>query len=99
MKNVRLLLITCCYLLVQSQTKTALGKSYYTQKPEDSAAVYFISAAFNVKADSSTDVPDVLQQAISMVKSKYNFGIIFIPEGKYLISKTIYVLQATRLIG
>ncbi len=45
------------------------------------------------------DVSDVLQQAIFDLKTTHNFGILFIPEGRYLISKTIYVPQAIRLIG
>lgn len=82
-----------------TQAAVSPGKSYYTQKPEDSAAVYFTPTDFNIKADGTTDVSDALQQAINLVKTKYNFGIVFIPEGKYLISKTIYVPQAVRLIG
>jgi hypothetical protein len=81
------------------QAVVSPGKSFYTQKPEDSTAIYFTPGVFNIKADGSIDVSDVLQQTINLVKTKYNFGIVFIPEGKYLISKTIYVPQAVRLIG
>ena len=45
------------------------------------------------------DVSDALQAAIREVKSRYNFGILFIPAGKYLITKTIYIPTAVRLIG
>ena len=45
------------------------------------------------------DVSDMLQQAIYDLKNTHNFGILFLPEGKYLISKTIYVPQAIRIIG
>ncbi len=37
--------------------------------------------------------------AINNLKQEKNFGILFIPEGKYLISKTIYIPKAIRLIG
>jgi len=70
------------------------GRSVYTGKPEDRNAVFF-----DAPADGRTDVSDALQQAIRTVKSRYNFGIVFIPEGKYLISKTIYIPTAVRLIG
>ena len=45
------------------------------------------------------DVSDALQAAINQVKKEKNFGILFIPEGKYKISKTIYVPGSIRLIG
>ena len=45
------------------------------------------------------DVSDALQAAINQVKKEKNFGILFIPEGKYKISKTIYIPTAIRLIG
>ncbi|MBN2806523.1 MAG: hypothetical protein JXR22_07670 [Prolixibacteraceae bacterium] len=68
-------------------------------KPNDPGAVYFTAEHFQIKADGTTDVSDELQKAINKLKTNQNFGILFIPEGKYLISKTIYVPKAIRLIG
>lgn len=73
--------------------------SFYTKQLMDSDAVYFTAANFHIKADGSMDVSDALQQAIYDLKTTHNFGILFLPEGKYLISKTIYVPQAIRIIG
>jgi hypothetical protein len=75
------------------------GKSFYTKRLEDPEAVYFTPDRFPIKADGSMDVSEALQQAIREVKTMHNFGILFIPEGKYLISRTIYIPQAVRLIG
>lgn len=76
------------------------GKSVYTEKFQDKNGVFFTSKEFKgVKADGKTDVSDVLQEAINRVKTERNFGILYIPEGKYLITKTIYVPAAIRLIG
>lgn len=75
------------------------SKSFYTKQLMDSDAVYFTPENFNIKADGSMDVSDVLQKALYDLKTTHNFGILFLPEGKYLISKTIYVPQAIRLIG
>ncbi len=75
------------------------SKSFYTKKLIDSDAVYFTSENFKIQADGSMDVSDVLQQALYDLKVTHNFGILFLPEGKYLISKTIYVPQAIRIIG
>jgi hypothetical protein len=75
------------------------GNSCYTLKPADPEAVYFTAENFKIKADGKMDVSDALQKAINQVKTEQNFGVLFIPEGKYLISKTIYVPGAVRLIG
>ena len=83
------------------QTRAALTNSVsvYTQKLNDPEAVYFTPEYFDIKADGKTDVSEALQKAINTVKSEKNFGILFIPEGKYLIRKTIYIPPAVRLIG
>jgi hypothetical protein len=73
--------------------------SVYTQKPADAEAFYFTPEAYNIKADGKTDVSDELQAAVNRLKTEKAFGILFIPEGKYLISKTIQVPSAIRLIG
>jgi len=79
-------------------TAWAGGESFYTQKPNDPEAVYFIPENFGVKGKDA-DVSNALQTIINQVKREKNFGIIYIPEGTYRISKTIYVPQAIRLIG
>ena len=75
------------------------SKSFYSKQLMDPDAVYFTRENFNIKADGSMDVSDILQQALYDLKTTHNFGILFLPEGKYLISKTIYVPQAIRVIG
>ncbi len=74
-------------------------KSIYTQQPNDPEAFFFTPENYHFKADGKTDVSDILQAAINQVKKERNFGILFIPDGKYRISKTIYVPGAIRLIG
>ncbi len=86
-------------LLVSQLICFGQGKSVYQNRLDDADAFYFTPANFKITADGKTDVSDALQQAIADVKTKHNFGILFIPEGKYLISKTIFIPQAIRLIG
>src|SRR6185369_4541796 len=70
------------------------GTSIYTQKIVDNNAAYFTPTP-NTPYDISAD----LQSAIDKLKRDRNFGILFIPEGTYYISKTIYIPGAIRLIG
>lgn len=73
--------------------------SVYTEKPDDPEAIYFTPDNYDITTDGKTDVSEALQTAINQVKDKYNFGIVFIPEGEYRISKTIYIPKAVRVIG
>jgi len=77
----------------------AQGESVYILKPKDSEAHYFDVQKYGLKADGKSDVSEALQTAINDLRKEKNFGILFIPEGKYLISKTLYVPPSIRLIG
>jgi sugar lactone lactonase YvrE len=75
------------------------SNSVYTERVEDPEAVYFTPDKFNISNDGSGDVSDELQKAIRQVFEKTGFGILFIPEGEYAISKTIYIPAGVRMIG
>lgn len=92
--------IACLLMFVSSTLVQAVNRhSVYTQKPMDSEAYYFTPENYGFKADGKSDVTEALQQAIFQVKREKNFGILFIPEGEYRISKTIQVPSSVRLIG
>ncbi|HEY3372558.1 MAG TPA: glycosyl hydrolase family 28-related protein [Prolixibacteraceae bacterium] len=91
-------LIIVCTVSILSAAN-APTRSFYTQKPNDAEAVYFTPGNFDIQANGKKDVSDELQKAINQVKKEKNFGIVFIPEGTYTISKTIYIPGAVRLIG
>ena len=87
-------------LVVTVMKVTAIeSKSVYELCPKDPEAVYFTPENYGIKSDGSMDVSDALQNAINEVKKNYNFGIVFLPEGKYKITKTVYIPKAVRLIG
>jgi hypothetical protein len=92
-----LILLTVFVFQIKAADKKS--ESIYTQKFNDPEAFYFTPENYNIKADGKTDVSEALQIAINQVKTEKNFGILFIPEGKYKISKTIYIPPAVRLIG
>ncbi len=74
-------------------------KSVYTLVPEDQRAVFFTSGNFDIKPDGRTDCTAELQKAIDEVEASGVFGLVFIPEGRYLITNTIYIWKGIRLIG
>ncbi|KAA6344388.1 hypothetical protein EZS27_007976 [termite gut metagenome] len=101
MNDIRIIVLTffCFCCLTAAGITIPKGQSVYLQKANDPEAIYFTSDNFNIKADGKMDVSDALQKAVNQVKRQYNFGIVFIPEGIYKISKAIYVPAAVRLIG
>jgi hypothetical protein len=85
--------------LISMIAQTVKTVSVYQKKPNDPEAFFFTPENYSIKADGKMDVSDALQKAINQVKTEKSFGILFIPEGKYLISKTIYIPAAIRVIG
>jgi hypothetical protein len=75
------------------------SSSYYPARLDDAKAVYLTHDNFPVHADGLADDSDVIQQAINKVQETTNQGILFIPAGRYRLSKTIYVWPGIRLIG
>ena len=75
------------------------ANSYYSIRPEDSRAIYLTKDQFGVHADGAGDDADALQQAIDRVQETTRSGVVFIPEGRYRLGKTIFVWQGIRLIG
>src|SRR5438132_2592042 len=73
--------------------------SYYPARLNDARAIYLTPDNFPVKGDGIADDTAVLQQAINKVQEKTNQGILFIPAGRYRLTRTIYIWPGIRLIG
>ncbi|MDU1890525.1 MAG: glycosyl hydrolase family 28-related protein [Dysgonomonas sp.] len=103
----RRIIIVILFILVlngyQVYGQVAVGdqaySSIYTTKLDDPLAVYFTPENFNISTDGSTDISDALQEAINKVQETVRYGIVFIPEGTYRISKKINLWKGVRLIG
>ncbi len=70
------------------------GASFYPTRLEDARAVYL--DRFGVKGDGVADDSDAIQKAIDAVDGQ---GILFIPQGRYRLTKTLTVWPGVRLIG
>ena len=75
------------------------GASFYTERLDDANAVYLTPEAFGVRADGIGDDTAAVQNAINKVVENTTRGILFVPEGKYRLSKTIEVWPGIRIIG
>jgi Gluconolactonase len=96
MLNMRkLVLLTSLFLCVALPTWAV---SYYPVRLDDAKAVYLTQDKFPVHADGVADDSDALQAAIDRA-AEHGEGILFVPSGRYRISKTIYIWPAVRVIG
>jgi len=75
------------------------ASSYYPTRLEDKRAVYLTPDVFPVKGDGIDDDSAALQQAIDKVQEKTNQGILFVPSGRYRLTKTLYIWPGIRVIG
>jgi Pectate lyase superfamily protein/SMP-30/Gluconolactonase/LRE-like region len=75
------------------------ANSYYTSRLDDPRAVYLTPDNFPVQGDGIADDSDALQNAINRIQETHFQGILFIPPGRYRISKTIYIWPGIRVIG
>lgn len=75
------------------------GDSYYTVRLDDPQAVYLTRESFPVHGDGLADDTAAIQQAIDKVQETANQGIVFVPEGRYRLSNTVYIWPGIRLIG
>lgn len=87
------------FLLVVALSAPIFADSVYTLRPSDPRAVYLEPPAFSVRGDGLADDTDALQSAINKVQETTSQGIVFVPAGRYRLSRTVYVWPGIRLIG
>src|ERR1700730_3049368 len=92
-------LLISALALFAATTASAAGPSYYPNRLQDSKSVYLDSGEFSVHGDGQADDTDALQSAINKVQHDKNQGIVFVPGGRYRLSRTIYIWPGIRLIG
>lgn len=75
------------------------AQSVYRDRPDDTKAVYLTADRFAARGDGVADDTAALQAAIDKVQETNGEGIVFIPQGRYRITRTVYVWPSIRLIG
>jgi sugar lactone lactonase YvrE len=77
------------------------AQSFYPVRLEDKTAVYLSRSAdpLGATGDGVADDTAALQKAIDTVADTTHQGIVFIPQGHYRLTHTLYVWPGIRLIG
>ena len=75
------------------------AQSFYPQRLEDKAAVYLTQDRFGAVGDGLADDTDALQKAVDAVADTGHQGILFVPEGRYRLTHTVFIWPGVRVIG
>ena len=68
-------------------------------RPDDAHAAYLERGSFGAAADGKGDDTASIQAAINRVQETTGQGIVFVAEGRYRITHTVYLWSGIRLIG
>jgi sugar lactone lactonase YvrE len=79
--------------------RACLAASVYPDRLNDPAAVYLTAGEFGVHGDGVEDDSAAVQAAIDKLQTSKGEGIVFIPKGRYRITRTIYLWPGVRVIG
>jgi hypothetical protein len=77
----------------------AASSSYYTVRLDDPKAIFATRERVGAVGDAIADDTAALQKAIDAVQEATGEGVVFVPEGRYRLSGTLYVWPGIRVIG
>lgn len=80
-------------------TSAAAAQSVYLQRPDDPRAVDARPGVAGLHGDGIAEDADALQAAINHVAETTGEGIVFLADGHYRLSHTVYLWSGIRLIG
>ena len=73
--------------------------SVFTARLDDPKAIYLTAEDFGARGDGQADDSAAIQAAIDKSEASPREGIVFIPSGRYRITRTIYVWPGVRVFG
>ncbi|WP_263350463.1 glycosyl hydrolase family 28-related protein [Acidicapsa acidisoli] len=86
-------------ILLLGVSSAAFAASVFTTRLDDPGAVYLTAQEFGVHGDGVADDSAAIQAAIDKTDTKATEGIVFVPSGRYRLTRTIYIPLGIRVIG
>ncbi|WP_201759048.1 glycosyl hydrolase family 28-related protein [Acidisarcina polymorpha] len=88
-----------CAMVLLAAHLPAWAASVLTTRLDDPRAVFLTSQSFGAHADGQADDSASIQAAIDQAENHAREGIVFVPSGRYRLTRTIYVWPGVRLFG
>ena len=85
--------------LLVAASPACASSSVFTTRLDDPKAVYLDAAEFAAHADGTADDSAAIQAAIDKAGGRAREGIVFVPAGRYRLTRTLYVWPGVRVIG
>ncbi len=86
-------------VLLLSFSSLVWGSSVFTSRLDDPKAVYLTAQEFGAHGDGLADDSAAIQAALDKAASKAREGIVFVPSGRYRLTRTLYVWPGVRVFG
>lgn len=86
-------------LLLALASPAAFAASWLTARLDDPKAVYLSAPEFGARGDGQADDSAAIQAAIDQAESRGHEGIVFVPAGRYRLTRTVYVWPGVRVFG
>jgi hypothetical protein len=94
-----LILLGAIVFAAPASDAAAGADSYYTVRLDDPKAIYVTRGDFGVRADGVADDTEGLQRAIDQAGATVDRRVVFVPEGRYRLTRSLYVWPGVRVIG
>ncbi len=86
-------------VLLAGVTSFAWSASVFTTRLDDPHAIYLDAQEFGARGDGKADDSTALQAAIDKAGGHGREGIVFVPSGRYRLTRTVYVWPGVRVFG
>ena len=86
-------------ILLHGIASAAFASSAIATRLDDPKAVYLTAPEFGAHADGTSDDSAALQAAIDKAENNVHEGIVFVPSGRYRLTRTVYVWPGVRVFG
>ncbi len=84
---------------IASVSSSALAASVITTRLDDPKAVYLTGPEFAAHGNGKADDSGAIQAAIDKAENHAREGILFVPSGRYRLTRTVYVWPGVRVFG
>ena len=88
-----------CAMLLVVLAPSASAASVFSARLDDPKAVYLTAQEFGAHADGTADDSAAIQAAVDKAEGATHEGIVFVPSGRYRLTRTVYVWPGVRVIG